>query len=116
MKKLVIVLPKIPVISPVPGLKSNVDKAKDLVARRLGNGTSFEEVVANAIRLAVHTAKPILYIAKLLSKVVLTFAEVASSVPIAIGSRVLQEGVKVATSILTTALPLTITGTIVVGN
>lgn len=116
VKKLEIVLPTIPVISPVPGLKPNVDKAKDLVAQRLNNGGSFVNAVANSIRQAVHAAKPVLAITKLINEVVKTFAEVASLNPIAIGVRILQEGLKIGMSILTASLPLMITGTITIGN
>lgn len=112
MKKLEIVLPTIPIISPVPGLRTNVDKAKELVARRLNNGGNFVNAVANSIRLAVHAAKPVVAIAQLIAKIVHIFAEIASLNPIRLGVLVLQEGVKTGMSILSVSLPLLITGAI----
>ncbi|XP_033348706.1 vacuolar segregation protein 7-like [Bombus vosnesenskii] len=115
-KKLEIVLPTIPTFSPIPGLKSNVDKAKDLVARRLNNGGNFVNAVANSIRQAVHAAKPILALGDLISKIIRAFAEIASLNPVRLGALVLQEGVKIATSILTASSPILITGTVMVGR
>nr|XP_033190008.1 uncharacterized protein LOC117156776 isoform X2 [Bombus vancouverensis nearcticus] len=115
-KKLEIVLPTIPTFSPIPGLKSNVDKAKDLVARRLNNGGSFVNAVADSIRQAVHAAKPILALGDLISKIIRAFAEIASLNPVRLGALVLQEGVKIATSILTASSPILITGTVMVGR
>lgn len=115
VKKLEIVLPTIPIFSPVPGLKSNVEKAKDLVARRL-NGENFVNAVANGIRLATHAAKPILALARLIGNIVLVFAEVASLSPMRLGLLVLQEGLKIGMSVMTASLPILISGTIVIGN
>ncbi|XP_033303765.1 uncharacterized protein LOC117207555 isoform X2 [Bombus bifarius] len=115
-KKLEIVLPTIPTFSPIPGLKSNVDKAKDLIARRLNNGGSFVNAVADSIRQAVHAAKPILALGDLISKIIRAFAEIASLNPVRLGALVLQEGVKIATSILTASSPILITGTVMVGR
>lgn len=112
MKKLEVVLPTIPIISPVPGLRSNVDKAKDMVARRLNSEGNFVNAVANGIRLAIHAAKPVLEIAKLIGKIVEVFAEVASLNPVRLGLFVLQEGVKVGLSVLSVTLPLLISGAI----
>lgn len=111
VRRLEITLPTVPIISPFPGLRSNVDKAKQLAARRL-NGENFVNAVANSVRLAVHAAKPILAIAELITNIVQIFAEVAALIPARIGLLVLQEGVKIGLSILTVSLPLLINGII----
>lgn len=110
VRKLEITLPTIPIISPVPGLRSNVDKAKQLAARRLNNEENFVNAVANGVRLAVHAAKPILAVAKLIVTIVESFAEIAALNPARLGLFILQEGVKIGLSILTVSLPLLING------
>ncbi|XP_071876697.1 uncharacterized protein [Bombus fervidus] len=116
MKKLEIVLPTIPAISPISGLKPNVEKAKEMVARRLNSESNFINAVADSIRLAVHAAKPILAIGNLIAKIISVFTDVASSNPVKLGVLILQEGIKIGMGVLSVSLPLLISGVIAVAS